>query len=48
MSGPKWFLNASKYGHCDFFDATYRDIASAMCSSCERNCDFGQYRTFVK
>ena len=48
MSGPKWFYNASKYGHCDFFDPTYRDIATAMCASCQRNCEFGQYRTFVK
>ena len=48
MSGPKWYLNVSKYGHADFLDASSRDIASLACASCSKNCDFAQYRTYVK
>lgn len=48
MSGPKWFLNASKYGHADFYDTSYRNIAALACSTCSHSCDFGQYRTFIR
>ena len=48
MSGPKWFLNASKYGHVDFFDVEYRDVAVFMCATCSKDCEFATYRTFVK
>ena len=48
MNGPKWFLNASKYGHIDFFDDNYRGMGAMMCSSCKKHCDFGGYRSFIK
>ena len=48
MSGPKWFINATKYGHIDFYDDEYRKISTAMCSTCTKDCDFPTYRTFVK
>ena len=38
MSGPKWYLNAAKYGHVDFFDAKYRDVATLMCATCTKDC----------
>lgn len=48
MSGPKWFLNVTKYGHIDFFDNKYRDLSTIACASCKKDCDFAQYRTLVK
>lgn len=48
MSGPKWFLNISHYGHADFFNDDYRVVASAICKTCEKNCDFKQFRTLWK
>ena len=48
MSGPKWFINATKYGHIDFYDDYYRKISTAMCSTCTKDCDFPTYRKFVK
>ena len=48
MTGPKWFLNASKYGHADFFDAQYRDLADLICTTCKKECEFSKYRVFVK
>ena len=48
MSGPKWYLNASKYGHVDFFEAEYRAVSSTICATCTKDCDFPKYRTFVK
>jgi len=37
-SGPKWFLNATIYGHADFFNLEYKDVAAAICATCTRNC----------
>ena len=48
MSGPKWFLNVTKYGHIDFFDNQYRDLTTIACASCKKDCNFAQYRTLVK
>jgi hypothetical protein len=48
MRGPRWILNASKYGHADFLDAEYRDTAAAVCATCHSGCDFTQYREFVR
>lgn len=48
MSGPKWYLNVSKYGHADFLDASSREIASLACASCSKDCNFAQYRTYAK
>lgn len=48
MSGPKWFLNVSKYGHADFLNNEYRDVAGAVCATCRKDCNFGDYRTTVK
>ncbi len=48
MSGPKWFLNVTKYGHLDFLDTEYREIGKLMCSSCKSNCDYAAYRTLLK
>lgn len=48
MSGPKWFLNVSKYGHADFLNLEYRDIAGLVCATCSKNCDYAQYRNLVK
>ena len=48
MSGPKWFINATKYGHIDFYDDQYRMLSTMMCSTCTKDCDFPQYRTFMK
>ena len=48
MSGPKWFLNATHYGHIDFYDDAYRKISTAMCSTCTKNCEFATYRKFIK
>lgn len=48
MSGPKWFLNVSKYGHADFLNNEYRDLASVACATCHKDCNFSQYRTVLK
>jgi chlorophyllase len=48
MSGPKWFLNVSKYGHVDFYNAEYRDLSKVMCETCRKNCDFSEYKNLVK
>lgn len=48
MRGPKWFLNISQYGHADFFNDDYRVVASAICKTCEKNCDYKQFRTLWK
>ena len=48
MSGPKWFINATDYGHIDFYDDDYRKLSTMMCSTCKSNCDFPKYRTFIK
>jgi hypothetical protein len=45
MRGPKWWLNISKYGHADFFNDDWRVVASAICKTCEKNCDYKQFRT---
>lgn len=48
MSGPKWFLNVSKYGHIDFLNNEIREMTSFLCPTCKKDCNFGQYRTLVK
>ena len=48
MSGPKWFLNVSKYGHVDFLNLEYRDVAGLVCATCLRVCDYARYRNLVK
>lgn len=48
MSGPKWFLDISKYGHADFFNNEYRLLAAAICKTCTHNCNFSEYRTLIK
>lgn len=48
MSGPKWFLNVSKYGHVDFFNNEYRDVFGINCAQCSKNCNFNDYRITVK
>jgi hypothetical protein len=48
MSGPKWFLNVTKYGHVDFYNAEYRDLSKMMCETCKKNCDFAEYKILVK
>jgi hypothetical protein len=41
-------LNATIYGHCDFFNLEYKDISASICATCTKNCEFAAYRTFVK
>jgi len=48
MSGPKWFLNVSKYGHIDFYNNEYRDIGRTVCASCHKDCNFADYRLTIK
>lgn len=48
MSGPKWFLNVSKYGHIDFLNNEYRELSTVACSTCHKNCTFSEYRKVVK
>lgn len=40
MSGPKWFLNVSKYGHADFLNVEWRDIAGLVCATCHKECNY--------
>lgn len=48
MSGPKWYLDISHYGHADFFNNEYRQLASAICATCKHSCNFPQYRELIK
>lgn len=48
MSGPKWFLNVSKYGHVDFFNNEYRDVFGINCATCHKDCTYSDYRTTIK
>lgn len=48
MSGPKWFLNISKYGHVDFWNNEYRRAGELICSTCKGNCNFTEYRELIK
>jgi hypothetical protein len=44
MSGPKWYLNVSKYGHADFLNVEWRDIAGLVCAACRRECNYAEFR----
>lgn len=48
MSGPKWYLNVSKYGHADFLNLEYRDMAGLVCAACKKDCNYAEYRELVK
>lgn len=48
MSGPKWYLNVSKYGHADFLNLEYRDMAGLVCATCKKDCNYAEYRELVK
>jgi hypothetical protein len=48
MRGPKWFLNISQYGHADFYNDDYRIGASTVCKTCEKNCNYKQFRELWK
>lgn len=48
MSGPKWYLNISKYGHADFLNIEYKDLAGLVCATCKKDCNYSQYRQLVK
>lgn len=41
-------INVTKYGHIDFFNNEYRDLATIACATCKKDCNFSQYRTLVK
>ena len=47
MSGPKWYINASKYGHIDFYDDRARDMSKMVCVTCKQHCNFPEYRQMV-
>lgn len=48
MSGPKWFLNVSKYGHADFLNVEWRDFAGLVCATCRKDCNYAEFRGLVK
>lgn len=48
MSGPKWYLNVSKYGHADFLNVEWRDAAGLVCATCHQSCNYAEYRELVK
>jgi len=48
MSGPKWFVNATKYGHCDFYDDEARKMGKMYCATCKQHCNFPEYRKMGK
>ncbi len=48
MSGPKWFLNVSKYGHADFLNVEWRDLAGLVCATCHKECNYAEFRELVK
>ena len=47
MSGPKWYINASKYGNCDFYDDKARGMSDMMCATCRQHCNFPEYRHMI-
>ena len=48
MSGPKWFMNVSKYGHCDFYDSSAKKLSKKFCPTCKQHCNFPEYRAMLK
>ena len=48
MSGPKWFMNVSKYGHCDFYDTSAKKMSNMVCPTCKQHCNFPEYRTLLR
>ncbi len=49
FSSPKWYINASEYGHVDMLNTLYAGGVklSHFCSGADKNLDKNIYRTFI-